>query len=149
MQKQAEKLDAQIEKILLRKKILLEKEKKKRIAKFNSIGRLAFRANIDTLDEDALLGAFLEIAERMQQPENVQAWQAHAQAFEKTQNDTSQQIFSVYFEEEPNKDIKQKMKEWKFIYNRYKREYCGRAERIQLDQLLKGCKVKIEEIAHL
>lgn len=149
MQKKLEKLEAQIERNLLRKKELLEKEKKKRVAKFSNIGRLAFRANIDTLDEEVLLGAFLEIAERMQQPENLQTWQVHARAFEKTQNDTSQQVFSVYFEEEPHKDIKQKMKSWKFIYNRYKREYCGKAEREQLEQLLKSCKVKIEEIVHV
>lgn len=148
LEEKKKKIDEQIEKNLLRKKLLLEKEKKKRMAKFNHIGKLAFRANIDLLDEQTLLGAFLDIAKQANE-ENFTRWKTSAQAFENVQENSSNSTFSVYFEEEPNKEIKQKMRQLKFMYNRYRREYCGQAQREELDQLLKGCKVKIEEIAHI
>ncbi len=148
LEEKKKKIDEQIEKNQLRKKLLLEKEKKRRIAKFNQIGKLAFRANIDLLDEQVLLGAFLEIAKQINE-ENFKRWKENAQTFENAQENSCNPTFSIYFEEEPSKEVKQKMKQLKFIYNRYRREYCGQAQRKELELLLKDCKVKIEELVHI
>lgn len=139
------KIDEQIEKNLLRKKLLLEKEKKKRASKFNDIGRLAYRANIDQLDEHALFGAFLDIAKNINE-EKLIKWKENAEEFSKAQSGNFVRVFSIYFEEEPSQDIKRKLKENKFSWNRFRKEYYGKGNRDDIEILLKDCKFKIEEI---
>jgi Conjugal transfer protein TraD len=144
LEEKKKKLNEKIEKYELKKKLLEAKEKKKRASKFSEIGRLANQANIDHLDEQTLLGAFLEIAKM--QNNKLKQWQEIATEFKTQQSQTSDQVFSIYFEEEPSKEVRKKMKELKFIWNRFKREYCGRGKKEDLENLLKGIKVKIEEI---
>ncbi len=144
LEEKKQKLNEKIEKISIQKKLLEGKEKKKRAAKYVEIGRLANKANIDQLDEEILFGAFLDIAKS--QKDKLKQWKDSADEFNKSQLKLSDQVFSIYFEEEPGKEIKKHMKEGKFIWNRFKREYCGRGNRQELESLLKGHKAKIEEI---
>lgn len=139
------KIDEQIEKNLLKKKLLIAKEKKKRASKFSDIGRLAYRANIDQLDEQVLFGAFLEIAKNIKD-ETVKKWKEDAEEFSKIQVKNSEQIFIISFEEEPTREIKRKLKENKFSWHRFRKEYSGKGNREEIEYLLKDCKVKIEEI---
>jgi hypothetical protein len=147
LEEKKKKIDEQIEKNLLRKKLLLEKEKRKRASKFNEIGRLAYRANIDQLDEQALFGAFLEIAKNINEEKMIK-WKEFAEEFSKAQSKSFDQVFSIYFEEDPSQEIKRKLKENKFSWNRFRKEYYGKGNRGDIENLLKDCKVKIEEIIH-
>jgi hypothetical protein len=139
------KIDDQIEKNLLRKKLLLAKEKRKRAAKFSDIGRLAYQANIDQIDEQALLGAFLEIAKNIDE-DKINQWKANANEYLKAQSKSSAQVFSISFLEEPSLEIKQKLKENKFSWNRFRKEYYGKGQRSDIENLLKSSKFKLEEI---
>lgn len=145
LEERKKKIDEQIEKNLLRKKMLLEKEKRKRASKFTDIGRLAYRANIDQLDEQTLFGAFLEIAKNINE-EKLTRWKECADEFVKSQSKNDNQVFCIYFEEEPIQEIKRKLKDYKFSWNRFRREYYGKGNRDEIENLLKDCKVKIEEI---
>lgn len=145
IEEKKKKIDERIEKELLRKKMLLAKEKRKRASKFSDIGRLAYQANIDQIDEQALLGAFLEIARNMND-EKIHQWKNIADEFSKTQSKNSDLVFCISFEEDPNQEIKQKLKEQKFTWNRFRKEYYGKGQRSDIENLLKGCKFKLEEI---
>ena len=147
LEEKKKKLEEQIEKNLLRKKLLLAKEKKKRASKFNEIGRLAYRANIDQMDENALLGAFLEIAQSINN-DKLKLWQSNAEKFSKAQSNQEEQVFSISFLEEPNPEIKKKLKESKFSWNRFRKEFYGKGNRNDIINLLKDSKFKIEEIIH-
>lgn len=138
------KLAEKIEKFELQKKMLEAKERKKRVSKFHEIGKLANKAGIDGLDEQILLGAFLEIAKARQEKHNQ--WKEQAQSFYDSLPKDAAQVFSIYFVEEPPPQIKNHLKKRKFIWNRFKREYCGRGNLEDLTNLLHGLNVKIEEI---
>jgi len=146
LEEKKKKLDKQIEKFELKKKLLEAKERKKQASKFSEIGRIASKAKIDHLDEHTLLGAFIEIAN--QQNEKCEEWKKHAEEFNNPLSKESEQVFSIYFKEEPSKEIKKYMKESKFIWNRFRREYYGRGNKKDLENLLKGYQAKIEEIQH-
>ncbi|CUI18067.1 Putative conjugative transfer protein TraD (plasmid) [Candidatus Protochlamydia naegleriophila] len=137
------RIDERIEKNLLKKKLLLAKEKKRRAIKFSDIGRIAFKANIDFLDEDILLGAFLEIAMNSNES-NFSKWKTLASEFSSSKS--SNQIYSINFLEEPESSIKQKLKENKFSWNRFRKEYYGKGDKIGIEKMLQGCKFTLEEI---
>ncbi len=145
LEEKKKKIDEQIEKNLLRKKLLLAKEKRKRAAKFSDIGRIAYQANIDQIDEKALLGAFLEIANNINN-EKINQWKNNAEEFSKAQSKNSDQVFCINFLEEPSNEIKQKLKENKFSWNRFRKEYYGKGNKSDIEDLLKDCKFKLEEI---
>lgn len=145
LEEKKKKIDEQIEKNLLRKKMLLAKEKRKRASKFADIGRLAYQANIDQIDEQALFGAFLEIAKNLND-EKIYQWKKDAEEFSNSQSKNSDQVFCISFLEEPSIEIKQKLKENKFSWNRFRKEYYGKGQRADIENLLKGCKFNLEKI---
>lgn len=145
LEEKKKKIDERIEKELLRKKTLLAKEKRKRASKFSDIGRLAYQANIDQIDEQALFGAFLEIAKNIND-EKIHQWKKNADEFSTYQSKNSDQTFCILFLEEPSKEIKQKLKEQKFTWNRFRKEYYGKGKKSDIEHLLKDCKFKLEEI---
>ena len=148
LEERKKKVDEEIEKNLLRKKILLTQEKKKRAAKFSQVGKLAYQANIDQLEETALLGAFLEIAKAKEDEEQLIEWKIQAEEFLSQQSKKSGQYVSIYFLEEPSSEVKKSLKANKFYWNRFRKEFYGKAEKSQIENLLQGCKYKIEEINH-
>jgi Conjugal transfer protein TraD len=140
------KYDKEIEKNLLRKKILLTQEKKKRAAKFSQVGKLAYQANIDQLEEAVLLGAFLEIAKAKENEEQLIKWKIQAEDFLTQQSKKSGHYFSIFFLEEPSSEVKKSLKANKFYWNRFRKEFYGKSEKSHIENLLQGCKYKIEEI---
>lgn len=145
LEEKKKKINEQIEKNLLRKKMLLAKEKRKRASKFNNIGRLAYQANIDQIDEQALFGAFIDIAKSMND-EKILQWKKIANEFSNDQSKNYDQVFCISFLDEPSKEIKQKLKELKFTWNRFRKEYYGNGKKSDIEHLLKDCKFKLEEI---
>lgn len=145
IEEKKKKIDQRIEKEILRKKALLAKEKRKRAAKFKDIGRIAYQANIDQINEQALLGAFLEISKNLNN-EKIQQWQNIAEEFSKFHSKNSDQVFCISFLEEPSLEIKQKLKQSKFTWNRFRKEYHGKGQRSHIENLLKDSRFNLEEI---
>ena len=145
LEEKKKKIDEQIKKNLLRKKMLINKEKRKRAARFNDIGKLAYQANIDQIDEKVLLGAFLEISKNINE-EKISSWKIAAEKFSNTQSKEDNQTFSISFVEDPSLEIKKKLKEMKFQWNRFRKEFYGKCRKPDIENLLKDCKFKIEEI---
>jgi hypothetical protein len=145
IEEQYKKLEEKQQKISEKKRMLLGKEKRQQASKFTEIGRLAYRANIDKFDEKVLFGAFLEIAQNLDE-NHLKKWQSLSSNYLKEQEPN--QVISIFFQEDPSKEIKQKLKSLKFIWNRFKNEFCGRGQIKEIEELLKGIKYKIEEIQH-
>ena len=145
LEEKKRKIDEQIEKNLLKKKMLLDREKRKRASKFSEIGKLAYQANIDKLEENILLGAFLEIANTAND-ENILKWKNAAKKFSNTSSNDSNQVLCISFLEEPTLEIKKLLKERKFFWNRFRKEYHGKSKKSDIENLLIDCKFKIEEI---
>jgi hypothetical protein len=57
-------------------------------------------------------------------------------------------VYCISFLEDPPIEIKHKLKEKKFSWNRFRKEYYGECNLEEIENLLKDCKVKIEEIKH-
>lgn len=145
IEEKKKKIDEQIEKNMLRKKMLLAKEKKKRASKFSDIGRLAYQANIDEIDNQTLFGAFLEIAKNANK-EKMFEWKKEAEDFTNNRKKNSECVFSISFIEEPNNEVRKKLKENKFSWNRFRKEYYGKGHKSEIESLLIDCKYNLEEI---
>ncbi|PJD94555.1 MAG: hypothetical protein CK425_11285 [Parachlamydia sp.] len=144
-------LEAIKEKILLKKqklkeqeKMIKNQEKTSKIKRFSELGRLAYKAKLESLDEKVLLGAFLEIAEKSQDAKALKAWLERS---EKIQNDTtSLKRILISFRAVPNQEIKDQLKKMNFRWNSFRGEYYGRGTKDDLTNLLKGLDVSIEVI---
>jgi hypothetical protein len=138
-------IDKEKEKIRLKEKELKEREKKIRAKKFIEIGRLAFRVDIDTLDEDALLGAFIEISEKIND-KSINAWKKKSEELRKKQETSERTPLSVCFKSPPNKEIKDRFKELGFRWNSFRKEFFGHGQHSLLSELVKGLDCKIEVV---
>ncbi len=146
LDKQREKLENEKQKILIKEKLFREKEKKKRVKQFYEIGGIAFKANIDRMDKETMLGAFLEISERLQKNSDQESWKIKANQFLQTEPLKDKIAFSVVFSSEPQREIKETLKENGFKWNRIRKEYLGYGSRNDLEKILSGLEAKICEI---
>ncbi len=109
LEEKKRKLDEQNKKNQKRRKELLEKEKRQRMSKLSDIGKLAFRANIDQLDDRTLFGAFLEIANNTND-DKLKHWNQIAEDFANSQVG-SEKLYSISFEDNPSQEMKKIFKE--------------------------------------
>jgi hypothetical protein len=145
LEERKKRIDDQIEKNLLRKKMLVAQEKRKRASKFSDIGKIAYNANIDQLQDDELLGAFLEIAKNISNAKLVE-WKEQANEFKNHRSKLMDQVFCISFLEEPTIEVKKQLKENKFTWNRFRKEYYGKGNQSEINEILENSKVKIEII---
>lgn len=139
------KIEEAKQKIILKEKLLKESEKKKRIKKFSEVGRIAFKADIDQIDKNMLLGAFLEISERVKKGEGLENWKKKAQEFFEV-NDEKQSAFSITFTDSPNNDIKQIFKGLGFKWNRIRKEFYGYCDLKTLEEKLINTSASINRL---
>lgn len=146
LEKKKLKLDEEKKKLLLRSQLLQEQEKKKRSKRFQEIGRLAYKASIDHLDAETLLGVFLDIADNSQQTDFLQKWKSRAQAFLKARSEENATPIAIKFKSDVNKEMAQKLKELNFRWNRFRKEYYGYGNKSQLTQILGEANCHIQEV---
>jgi len=144
MSLELEKLEKKKKRILLQERLIKEKQKKKQHKRFAEIGKLANRAKIDGLDDETLLGAFLEIAEQLDQQEKKMNWKQVALVFlqESYQDMTNPLIIS--FNSQPEEQVIELLQGLKFRFNKFRNEYYGHADRKSLEQELAGSDFNIE-----
>lgn len=118
-------------KIRLQEQILREKEKRRKIKRAEKIGRLAVKAGIDDIDDDAFLGAFIEIAEKSENQKDVERWKKRSTSFT---SKTCPDAIILTFETPPSKEEKETIKSLGLKWNKFRNEYYGYGE---LDALKK------------
>jgi hypothetical protein len=146
LEEKKKKLSEKKQDLLLKEKIIREKEKRQRFEKFSSVGELAYNANIDHLDHSILLGAFLEIAQ-IANKANEEKWQRNAEEFMKKQEAKIATPVSIRFLEEPTKEAKEKLKGMSLKWNSFRKEFYGYGNKKEIEESLIGLKFQVEEIS--
>src|SRR5437016_4547185 len=75
-----------------KKKELAEKRKRFQAKRFEEIGRLAIEANIDEMEHDLILGAFLSISEKKNDESSRLKWKNTAEKFLSTSTKEQQKM---------------------------------------------------------
>lgn len=146
IEKKKERIQKKKEKILLEEKILKEKAKQYRARNFQKIGRLAAKADIDSMNEDEIFGAFLEIFERKNNEKNRDEWKEKTENFRKNRDKENNTPLAISFVENPKKEIKIRLREMNFQWNRFRKEFYGYGSKAVLSQVLKNCQYKVEVV---
>lgn len=148
LEKKKVKLEEEKKKILLKEKLINEQERKKRAKKFIDIGRLAHKASIDQIDNNLLLGAFLEIAENIKNDNLKEQWLDKATLFEKKSNQDKGVPLLIKLKEKISNEISLELKKLNFKWNTITQSYLGRADKDMIEQLLKNIDAKVIEISY-
>lgn len=141
--KKIKTVDEKLSELKEKEKQLIAKEKSSYQKRLLDIGRLAAKANIDSLDSNILLGAFLEIASRMNDKECVSTWIKNSSNKEQEKKGNR---FAVSFKEQPSNEVKELLKSLGFRWNSFRGEYFGIASAESLEEISKKAKCKIDSL---
>lgn len=146
IEKEKESLKLKKSRLEAKERLLKLKERKKRTRLLIEIGGLVAKAGIDHLNTNTLIGAFLEMKEKSKDETTIKKWtQKGAEAFEKDEQENGVPLI-VTFEEEPQRDIKSKIRGLGLKWNRFRKEWQGYGVPSDLEEILKGTSHKIETL---
>ena len=140
LQSPLEKLAAKKAKIEIREKLIKKRERKLKVSRFIEIGTMAARCGIDTLDDDQLIGAFIEIKERSKDHNAVKNWKKNGE--EHLKKNCLPLIIS--FANELDENMKKALKTLNFRWNSFRREWYGYGIKDELEKLIKESHGNIE-----
>lgn len=146
IKEEKQKIKLQESRIKAKKMRINGKEKKAKDRIKYNLGGLVIKAGIENLNNNELLGAFLEIKERIKEGSNVKKWRDKgATAFEKDKAQNGEDLI-ISFESEPPKEAKDIIKKHKIKWNRYRKEWQGCAKKDLLESELKEFGATIESV---
>lgn len=120
-------------------KLKTEKQKKK-IHNLIELGKLVEKANINHLTSNELFGAFLEIKENCNSEEKKEFWTKKALK----ENAKTDCPLIITFMSDPTQQTKDLLKQLKFKWNSFRKEWYGHGDLEKLKTLLKNTSAKIE-----
>jgi len=141
-----QKIEDKKRKLQIQEKLLKEKEKQKRARRFSLIGKIASKADIDHLDDETLLGAFLEISSHLPSKEKQDDWKNKGKSFVSNGKETDGTPLSISFSNDPKPETKKILKDLGFRWNSFRKEFYGYGRKDQIRQALSGVDFKIEVI---
>lgn len=139
-----EKLEKKKKQLLLKEKLIKEKERQVRARRLVEIGKLAGKAEIDHLDEQVILGAFLEIAENLKEKRNLENWKQKAKAFLENAEESIQEPLIISFASNPAPEVKFLLRELNFKWNNFRKEFYGYGDRKSIEKALAGTEYMID-----
>jgi len=146
LEKKKEALKLKKSRIEHQERLLKLKERKNRTRLLIEVGGVASKAGIDHLNTNTLLGAFLEIKEKEQEEGLIKRWtKKGAEALDLDKKKNGEPLI-VTFAEEPEKKIKNEIRQAGLRWNRFRKEWQGFAKRATLEKLLKGTEHQIQEL---
>lgn len=146
LEEEKKKLALKKSRIEAKEKRLKEKERKVRTRRLIELGGLVSKAGIEELNNNALLGALLDIKERLKQESTVKKWKDKgAVAFEKDKAQNGEALI-VSFDAEPPREVKDKLRNLGLRWNRFRREWQGYGEKDLLEKELKEFGATIESV---
>lgn len=147
LEKKKEALKLKKSRIEHQERLIKLKERKNRTRLLIAIGGIASKAGIDHLNTNTLLGAFLEIKEKEKEEGMLNRWtKKGAEAFDLDKEKNGEAVI-LTFESEPDKKVKNKIREAGLRWNRFRKEWQGYAKRENLEKLLKGTEHQIQTIS--
>lgn len=142
---QLEKLKKQKLKIQKKEKLLKEKKQNRIFKAHEKIGRLLRKAGVKLIDENSLLGAFLELAKLEKEQSNIDNWNQLAKEYHEN-NEKKGPPLTIKFSEHPKKEIRDLLKELGFKWNSFRGEFYGYGSDKEIQNRLKNQNAKIEAI---
>lgn len=119
LEKKKEALKLKKSRIEHQERLLKLKEEKNRTRILIEIGKVAYKAGINHLNTNTLLGAFLEIKEKGKEEEMIKQWtKKGTEAFDADKRENGEPLI-VIFSEEPEKKIKTQMRKEGLCWNLY------------------------------
>ncbi len=143
LDKMKESLSVKKQKLKEKEQIIKAQEKRSRQKRLSELGGLAYKAEIDKLDENILLGAFLEIAERSSDQKSIKTWLEKSKQI--AMNKQSNRLL-ISFKNPPSFEIKDKLKQLNFRWNSFRGEYYGYGEENMIAEILNGLDFTIEVV---
>ena len=145
LEEQKKKVELQKKRIKLKEILIREQERQRKFKRFEEVVKIAFKAHIDQLDEVALLGAFLEIASKMQDEKIIREWKKSGEIFQSEHEEKHLTPLAISFSSDPKKETKERLKERQFRWNAFRKEYCGYGNQKEIEIFLKdeNCTVEI------
>jgi hypothetical protein len=146
LEEQKKRVELQKRKIQLKEKLLKEKERQRKFKRVSEIAEMAFKANLDRVEDMVLLGAFLEIAGKIEDSQSMMEWKKRGEFYSKSEQDKPTHLMAISFTQEPGKEIRALLKKMRFRWNPFRKEFCGHGDRRELEGLLKEVEFSIEII---
>ncbi len=138
LDKKKEALKLKKSRIEHQERLLKLKERKNRTRLLIEVGGVASKAGIDHLNTNTLLGAFLEIKEKEKDEGVIKQWtKKGAEALDMDKKKNGEPLI-VTFAEEPEKKIKNEIRQAGLRWNRFRKEWQGFAKKVELEKILKG-----------
>ena len=146
LEDEKKKLALKKSRIEAQEKRLKEKERKVRTRRLIELGGLISKAGVDELNNNALLGALLDIKERLKEESTIKKWKDKgAAAFEKDRAQNGEALI-VSFDSEPPREAKDVLKKLGLRWNRFRREWQGYAKKDILEKELKDFIARVESV---
>lgn len=146
IEEEKKKLALKKSRIEAKEKQLKDKERKVRTRRLIELGVLVSKAGIEELNNNALLGALLEIKERLKEESTVKKWKDKgATAFERDRAESGEALI-VSFDAEPPREAKDKLKVLGLRWNRFRREWQGYGKKDLVEKELQGFEAKIASV---
>ncbi|CCB87786.1 conjugal transfer protein TraD [Simkania negevensis] len=140
------KLALKKSRIEAQEKRLKEKERKIRTRRLIELGGLVSKAGVEELNNNALLGALLDIKEKLNEESTVKKWKDKgAAAFEKDKAQNGEALI-VSFDAEPPREAKDKLRNLGLRWNRFRREWQGYGKKDLLEKELREFGAMIESV---
>ncbi|MCB1106600.1 MAG: conjugal transfer protein TraD, partial [Chlamydiia bacterium] len=119
---------------------------KVRTRRLIELGGLVSKAGVEGLNNNALLGALLEIEGKMKEESTVKKWKDKgAAAFERDKAQNGEPLI-VSFDAEPPREAKDKLRDLGLRWNRFRREWQGYAKKETLEENLKEFGALVESV---
>lgn len=125
-------------KATLEKKELLLKalEGKLKTKKLIRLGNLVSKAGLENIDQSALFGALLEICDKMKDTNTYETWKQRGSEVLAIDKDINPQRLIITFVTEISPDIKKVLRDNRFRWNAFRREWHALGKKEAIETLL-------------
>ena len=146
LEERKKKIELQKQKLQIREKMVKEKEKQRRFKRISHLVEIALKAGLDQLDDDTLMGAFLEIVDKISNDAVIKEWKKRGLESQKEEPQSQGVLLAITFKTEPAMEIRAALKKMKFRWNPFRKEFCGHGNQEECEYTLKGTDYKIEVV---
>ena len=146
LEEEKKKLALKKSRIEAKEKRLKEKERKVRTRRLIELGGLVSKAGVEELNNNTLLGALLDIKEKLKEESTVKKWKDKGAAvFEKDKAQNGEALI-VSFDAEPPREAKDTLRNLGLRWNRFRREWQGYAKKELLEKELEAFGARVEAV---
>lgn len=139
-----EKLAISKKRIEFQEKLLKEKERKIQVRKRIQIGSLLEKVGVDHLDKSTLIGALMEIKALSKNKKKVSEWRDQGDKYLNTDTNENLHSLLISFEGETDKEAVDILRQNKFKWNRFRKEWYGYGIKSEIESNLKKFNPSIE-----